>query len=68
MNYSCSDMDTVAMPTQDVTVNCDRSILTNVTLPINEECIVDLEFSNSNPETTTISTNTIGQYECLHCL
>ena len=48
MNYSCSDMDTVAMPTQDVTVNCDGSILTNVTLPINDECHVNLVFSNSN--------------------
>ena len=56
---SCGNVDT--MP-KDVTVNNDGSITTNVTLPINEECHVDLVFSNSNAENTTINTTICKLY------
>ena len=65
LNTSCGNVDT--MPTQqDVTVNNDGTITTNLTLPvpINQECHVDLVFSNSNAENTTINTTICKLYTC----
>ena len=40
---------------QDVIVN-NGTITTNMTLPIDQECRVELVFSNMNSENTSIST------------